>query len=431
MTDLIWINTRVCLGDLTPWERNPKQITKAHAERLLAYWRKIGQFQTVAIGPGGEVYDGHQRLSVLLAAEGPDYEIDARQSSRALTEDERAELVIAAHAGTTGQWDWDALSGWDAEALIGFGMDDALLADLNNDAANLALLLEAAAGDGGGAAEDPGAQIDRAEELREEWQTERGQVWEVPSVSVPGRCHRVMCGDSTDAGDVARLMGGEKAGMCFMDPPYATFASSSGKLDITDYEMIKPFFGLIVGLVSANLGRGRAAFICCDWRSYPPLFEKVAHFMSPKNLIVWSHGAKRLGSHFRPTYELLVYALNSRFGQAFIRDKSGDWKIEDRGAPDLWQIPQLEASPGTNREHFSQKPVGLPVYALKHCSNAGEVVLDLFLGSGTTLVACEQTGRIGYGMEIEPKYVAVTLQRLADMGLAPALAAPAQHAAAE
>ena len=93
MSDLTWTADSATLGELVPWERNPKAISKRNAERLLDYWQRIGQFQTVAIGPGGEVYDGHQRLSVLKAAFGPSYRIDVRRASRALTEAERAELL--------------------------------------------------------------------------------------------------------------------------------------------------------------------------------------------------------------------------------------------------------------------------------------------------------------------------------------------------
>lgn len=143
MSDITWRNDTATLGELVPWERNPKRISKTHAKRLLDYWHKIGQFQTVAIGPNGEVYDGHQRLSVLLAAHGKGYTLDVRRASRPLTDEERQELVIAAHVGTTGQFNWDELSGWDAEALQGWGMDAELLADWRTDTGALAGMLDA------------------------------------------------------------------------------------------------------------------------------------------------------------------------------------------------------------------------------------------------------------------------------------------------
>ena len=133
MTDITWTPTTITLSKLKPWERNPKRISKAHAARLLELWDELGQFQTIAIGPAGEVYDGHQRLSVLKAAHGGKYEVTALQSSRPLSEKEREKLTVAAHVGTTGQFDWDALSGWDAGDLQQWGFDGELLAGWQTD----------------------------------------------------------------------------------------------------------------------------------------------------------------------------------------------------------------------------------------------------------------------------------------------------------
>lgn len=139
--DITWEYITVTLDKLVPWDRNPKTISRDHARRLLDLWKRLGQFQTIAIGPAGEVYDGHQRLSVLKAAHGPRFEVQALQSDRALTEKEREELTVAAHVGTTGQFSWDELSGWDAGDLQTWGFDAELLQDWNTGAAALATML--------------------------------------------------------------------------------------------------------------------------------------------------------------------------------------------------------------------------------------------------------------------------------------------------
>ena len=172
-----WQPVTIALAALTPWERNPKRISRSHAKRLLDLWDKLGQFQTIAIGPGGEVYDGHQRLSVLLAAYGKDYQVQALQAPRALTEEERQELTIAAHVGTVGQFDWDALAGWDAGALQGWGLDGETLGNWRADVGALDAMLAAEKE----APEDVGPQIDRAEELRQKWGVEPGQLWQLAS----------------------------------------------------------------------------------------------------------------------------------------------------------------------------------------------------------------------------------------------------------
>lgn len=142
MADVTWQPVTVQLSALVPWDRNPKTISKAHAARLLDLWQRLGQFQTIAIGPGGEVYDGHQRLSVLKAAHGPRFEVTALQSERPLTEKEREELTVAAHVGTTGQFNWDELSGWDSGELQAWGFDAELLNDWRGDTGALAVMLD-------------------------------------------------------------------------------------------------------------------------------------------------------------------------------------------------------------------------------------------------------------------------------------------------
>lgn len=118
---LVWTPTKARLGDLKPWEKNPRRMRKEEAERLLRSWQALGQFATIAIGPDGEVYDGHQRLTALLNAYGPDYEVMALQSSRPLTTEERQRLTLYAN-NPAGEWVWEELARWPVEVLAeGFG----------------------------------------------------------------------------------------------------------------------------------------------------------------------------------------------------------------------------------------------------------------------------------------------------------------------
>ena len=180
-----WSNVTVKLGDLKPWANNPKFSTKAQAKRLLASFEKFGQVQTVAVSPTMQVLDGHQRLSALLTIHGEDYTLDARQSNRELTDEERRELVVTLHAGAVGSWDWNSLSGWNAPELIEWGLDGEALKEWKHDAGALQTMLESEEPD----TQDAEPQIARAEELREKWQTQEGQVWQVGN----SIC---LCGDS-------------------------------------------------------------------------------------------------------------------------------------------------------------------------------------------------------------------------------------------
>lgn len=139
---LTWANGKAKLGALKPWSNNPRMSTKAQAKRLLESWQSFGQVETIAVGPALDVYNGHQRLSALLTVYGPDYEVDTRQASRALTEDERKRLTIMLHAGAVGSWDWDSLSSWDAPKLAEWGMDQETLDGWRRDTAALTQMVE-------------------------------------------------------------------------------------------------------------------------------------------------------------------------------------------------------------------------------------------------------------------------------------------------
>ena len=144
MDSIRWTPGVARLDSLELWAHNPKYMTKARAERLLKSWREMGQYQTLAVGPGGEVFDGHQRIKTLIAAgyKG-DYEVAVLRASRALTDEERRRVIAESSVGTVGNIDWDQLAAWDAGELAEWGFDAEALAGWNDDAANLALMLEA------------------------------------------------------------------------------------------------------------------------------------------------------------------------------------------------------------------------------------------------------------------------------------------------
>jgi len=118
MTDIAWSNERRKLADLTPQEDNPRQIREAQAKRLDESWREYGQVETMAIGPNGAIYNGHQRYYILLAQHGPDYEVDCRVASRDLSHREWQRLTVLLHEGAVGEWNFDDLANWDVEIDI-------------------------------------------------------------------------------------------------------------------------------------------------------------------------------------------------------------------------------------------------------------------------------------------------------------------------
>lgn len=132
MPDLTWANVRIRLDELDPWPRNPRQIRADQAKRLGESYDEFGEVEPIAIGPRREdgkcpLYNGHQRYHVLQAKHGGAFQVDARQSSRALTEKEREKLTVFLHKGAAGEWNMDALAEWDMPDLLEWGFSEAEL----------------------------------------------------------------------------------------------------------------------------------------------------------------------------------------------------------------------------------------------------------------------------------------------------------------
>ena len=121
---ITWTNEQRKLSDLIPWPRNPRQIKTDQAKRLVESFDEFGQVETIAIGPGNEVYNGHQRLNVLASKYGKDYLVEVRVASRALTEKEREKLTIFLHKGAAGEWDFDTLANeFELDDLLDWGFE--------------------------------------------------------------------------------------------------------------------------------------------------------------------------------------------------------------------------------------------------------------------------------------------------------------------
>lgn len=265
--------------------------------------------------------------------------------------------------------------------------------------------------------EDAEPQFDRAAELQAEWQTERGQVWVIPSLSVAGKAHRVMCGDSTSAEDVGRLMGGENPNLMVTDPPYGVEynagwrdeaaaagllqfgAARQGAVQNDDrfdwFDAIKLFGGNVIYCWHADL-RAKDVAQFLENAGYEIRYQ-----------IIWAKPHFVIGrGHYHTRHEPCWYAVK--------KGQTADW-LGDHSQDTLWQITLDHNVTGG---HSTQKPLECMARPIRN--HKGDVY-DPFLGSGTTIVACEQTCRVGYGMEISPAYVAVILQRLKDIGLTPNL----------
>ena len=226
-----------------------------------------------------------------------------------------------------------------------------------------------------------------------------GDLWEL------GR-HRLLCGDSTKREDVERLMDGKKADMVFTDPPYNALrswnkdeAKSKTRLNPNRWfkndNMTWNEYRLFLQKSFAHL-LGHSIYVCCDYRIYPMLVELIEKTgYKIKHCIVWKKNIFGLGKRYRFQHEFIIYACYEKSPFYGGRDQS-----------DIWEI-----SSDKSIDHNTPKPVGLPSIAINNSSIVGNIILDLFLGSGTTLISCEQLQRVCYGVELSVTYCDVIIKR--------------------
>lgn len=223
--------------------------------------------------------------------------------------------------------------------------------------------------------------------------------------------HRLMCGSSTDSEMVAKLMDGNKADMIFTDPPYNTGMSAKNNAgstrlshmfddDYTDEEWgdFIESFTKTLNLFSKN---DSAIYVCFAWKRNHELVPHLIDKFKLTNIIIWDKVVHGLGSDYQYTYEIINVCKK---GKPNIDSHQGN----DREYQDVWRIQRVM---GRNDKHATAKPLELCARAIRHASKKDEIVLDIFGGSGSTLIAAEQINRKCYMMELDPKYVDVIIER--------------------
>jgi hypothetical protein len=238
--------------------------------------------------------------------------------------------------------------------------------------------------------------------------------------------HRLLCADALDGASYSRLLGDQKASLVFVDPPYnvpieghvsgkgrtrhAEFAMASGEMSEAEFT---EFLERALGQHAAHSRDGALHFVCMDWRHSGELLAASRPIYSEcKNLCVWTKTNAGMGSLYRSQHEL-VYVFKVGSGPHVNNVELGR---HGRVRSNVWRYAGVNSF-GAGRDaalamHPTVKPVRLVADAILDCSRRGDRVLDGFVGSGTTLLAAERTGRIGYGLEIEPRYVDAAIRRL-------------------
>ena len=261
---------------------------------------------------------------------------------------------------------------------------------------------------------DAGELIDKAAELQKKWNVQRGDLWQCGK-------HRILCGDSTNAEDVARVMQGDLCELVITDPPYGVSYADKNKF----LNAISPGNRIQTEIKNDHESKDKTQEL---WRN---AFGQMARVMEPGAVVYcfMPQGGDQMmmmmmmmGAGIEPRHELIWLKNNHVLGRADYAYKHEPilyaWKDGGHKYYGGFQTSIIEiAKPQKSDLHPTTKPVELIQRLVNNSSNQDGIIFDLFIGSGTTLVACEQTGRIGRGIEIEPRYVAVSLERLSLLGL--------------
>jgi DNA modification methylase len=239
--------------------------------------------------------------------------------------------------------------------------------------------------------------------------------------------HRVLCGNSLEAHSFKALMGSRKANLVFTDPPYNVkidghacgngsihhreFAMASGEM--SDSEFLS-FLTTILRLLARHSTASSIHFVCMDWRSMEHLLAAGRQiYDSLLNLCIWVKDNGGMGSFYRSRHELVFVFRNGK-GRHLNNIQLGKF---GRNRSNVWNYPGVNTNSRKGGEgnllalHPTVKPVSLVADAILDCTARGDVVLDAFLGSGTTIIAAERVGRTCFGLEIDPIYIDTVISR--------------------
>ena len=224
--------------------------------------------------------------------------------------------------------------------------------------------------------------------------TVEGDVW------LLGR-HRLMCGDSTSLDAVEKLMDGAKANMVFTDPPYGVDYQSNMRTKSEKFDVLKnddTFLDIAPIIEAVSIGW---VFVWTSWKVLPQWLDQMESFGYPTNQVIWFKGGGGIGD--------LKKTFSSDYETALVWNRGAELTGKRIGS--VWRVGKDGAAAYV---HPTQKPVELGVEAIDKTTRSGASVLDLFGGSGSTLIACEKTARDCRMMELDPKYCDVIIKRWQD-----------------
>ncbi len=397
------------VGSLKPYARNARTHSKKQIKQIASSIERFGFVNPVLISDDGEIIAGHGRVE---AAKQLGIKTVPTLALSHLSEIERRAYVLADNKLALN-------AGWDREILA---IELQGLVDLNFDVELTGFSLAEVdfALDEAGEANPDGldAAEDAVPDVTGPAVTSMGDVW------ILGR-HKVVCGDARSSDDYSRLLGNERVDMVFTDPPYNVaidgnvcglgsvkhreFAFASGEMSEMQFTQ---FLEQSLGAMASVMRDGAIAFVCMDWRHMGELLTAGrTAFTELKNLVVWNKTNGGMGAFYRSKHELIfVFKQGTApHTNSFGLGETGRYRTN------VWDyagISSISASRGDELAmHPTVKPVAMIADAIKDCSKRGEIILDGFGGSGSTLMAAEKTGRCARLIEYDPIYCDTIIRR--------------------
>ena len=395
------------LASPIPDPRNARTHPKRQIEQIVQSIRAFGFTNPVLVDEAGNLIAGHGRLRAakeLGLAEVPVIELTG------LSEPQKKALRLADNKIALN-------AGWDLE-ILKLELADLSLPEIDIDLSLTGFSageIDVVLGD----TPDPDDEVIPA--VPETTRVRPGDIWQLGE-------HRVACGDGRDREFLARLVGeGERIDCAFLDPPYNVkinghantrgrhreFAMASGEMSTAEF---RTFLSDTLGACASVSRDGSVQFVCMDWRHMDDVTAAVTGvYADLLNICVWNKSNAGMGSLYRSKHEMVfVYKVGEApHTNAVELGKHG------RNRTNVWDYPSVNSMRGSRREdlalHPTVKPVAMVADAICDVTRQGELVLDIFLGSGTSLIATERVGRRFRGLDIDPAYVDLAMTRWSEI----------------
>lgn len=412
---------QVKINELTPYEKNAKLHSESQVKKIVASIEEFGFLNPILIDKDNNIIAGHGRV---MAAKQIGMEEVPAIAVEGLTDEQRRAYILADNKLTElGEWDADLVSeelkdlkeaGFEIE-LTGFNIDDIIFTD-DMDAEDID-------------EEELEKQVENAEP-----RIKRGEIWQLGK-------HRLMCGDSTSADDLDRLLDGELMDLVLTDPPYNV---AIGITDIEDAKRRKrrtdglsidndamsdeeffDFLKAVFNNMKTALKEGGVFYIWHADNKRREFLQAIdAVDLEVRQILIWVKDRLVLGRQdYQWRHEPCIYGWKEGAGHYFIdcrtlttvfdnlESLTREKAIEIIKELSYFSTAIYEDRPATSEFHPTMKPIGLFMKQIRNSSREGEAVLDLFGGSGTTLLACEKLDRRCFMMEYAPNYAEVIIQR--------------------